>query len=141
MYEFDDCPDGLPVEDKHLADEPPEQEHLEYEQLEQEHLEHERPEVDHIAATEPLDQQLLRLARNRCELEDRERSLIAEARAYGWSNEDIGKVLGVTRQAIGQKLRRERPRRPGALVLVEQARLREEQRAIAHRMLHEMLRR
>ena len=90
-------------------------------------------------SSEPLDHQFLRLAKDRCELEERERRLITEAREYGWTNGDIGKVLGVTRQAIGQKLRRERSRRPGALVLVEHAQQREEQRAIAHRMLHQML--
>jgi DNA-directed RNA polymerase specialized sigma24 family protein len=90
---------------------------------------------------EPLDQQFLRLTRSRYELEEREQRLVTEARAYGWTNEDIGKVLGITRQAVGQKLRRGRNRRPGAQALVEEARQREEQSAIARKMVQEMIRR
>jgi Sigma-70, region 4 len=96
---------------------------------------------DPATSSEPLDLQFLRLAKERCELEDRERRLIAEAREYGWTNGDIGQVLGVTRQAISQKVRRERTRRPGAVVLVEQVRQREEQRAIVYKLMHQMLQR
>lgn len=95
--------------------------------------------------SEPLDHQLLRLASDRRALDDHERRLIAEAREYGWNNGDIGKVLGITRQAVGQKLRRERTRRPGAVALVEQAQLQAEQqaeqRAVAHKLMRQLLQR
>jgi IS30 family transposase len=91
--------------------------------------------------SEPLDHQLLRLASDRRALDDHERRLIAEAREYGWNNGDIGKVLGITRQAVGQKLRRERTRRPGAVALVEQAQQQAEQRAVAHKLMRQLLQR
>jgi hypothetical protein len=95
--------------------------------------------IEGSSSSEPLDHQLLRLASDRCELDSRERRLIAEARAYGWNNGDIGKVLGITRQAVGQKLRREATRRPSAVILVQQAQQRAEQRAIAHQRMRQLL--
>ena len=45
-----------------------------------------------------LEEQLIGIARQRCQLEDEERDLVAEALRYGWTYADIGRALGVSKQ-------------------------------------------